>query len=149
MAAFACVRWLTLTDTPDARPCTHTCEHAWAQTLTGTRAPASAPNIINCVHAVLRWPWCGSANVALPAAAAAVLSLYEYVDGDNGVAYCVLMDDVDADLDGDWDNGYLLFVVPRDRADVHRRLHFSAPHVVSDQYTVVQVRAVALWPCGW
>jgi hypothetical protein len=65
----------------------------------------------------------------------------DFRDSGNGVDYCVLMDRVDANIDGKWDNGYLLFVTPRFRVDLHRRVHFTAPHVVTDASTVVEVRA--------
>jgi hypothetical protein len=42
----------------------------------------------------------------LPSPAAAVLSLVDFRDSGNGVDYCVLMDRVDANIDGKWDNGY-------------------------------------------
>jgi hypothetical protein len=66
----------------------------------------------------------------------------DFYDSGNAVDYCVLTGAVDADLDGTWDNGFLLFVTPRFRVDMHRRVHFTAPHIVTDAHTQRSVRVV-------
>jgi hypothetical protein len=68
-------------------------------------------------------------DIVVPSALVGNVMVRPFTDQSNGKEYCILMDHKDSNANGKYDDGFLFFVTPNYRADIHRRLHFHAPHV--------------------
>jgi hypothetical protein len=71
-------------------------------------------------------------DIVVPTALIGDIMVRPFTDQTNGVEYCIVMDHKDSNFNGKYDNGFLLFITPNRRADVHRRLQLSAPHVQAE-----------------